>query len=95
MFEPEAGRFLITTSIGFPQKAFNSLAQDEQGWNFHPQQFIPGTPGAGMGAIPPAVRWVLDSQRSARRYLEKRHLPRLRIPWDEIKEVKARLVVDR
>ncbi len=66
-----------------------TLERDEQGWNFHPQQFIPGAPGTGLRGILPSVRWVLDCRRSARLYLEKRHLPRPRIPWNEIQEVKA------
>ncbi|HTD20744.1 MAG TPA: hypothetical protein VK667_14560 [Ktedonobacteraceae bacterium] len=62
--------------------------QDEQGWNFLPQQFIPGTPGTGVGAIISSLRWLLTSRQSARRYLEKRNLPRPSIPWSEIMEVK-------
>jgi hypothetical protein len=64
------------------------LAQDEQGWNFLPQQFISGTPGTGVGALISSLRWLLASRRSARRYLEKRNLPRPSIPWSEIMEVK-------
>ncbi len=65
-----------------------SLKQDEQGWKFQPQQFIPGTPGAGLKALLPSVRWLLASRGTAKRYLEKRHLPRPSVPWDEILEVK-------
>ena len=66
-----------------------SLMQDGQGWSFQPQQFIPGSPGTGLRALLPFVRWVLDCRRSARLYLETRHLPHPRVPWDEIMEVKA------
>jgi hypothetical protein len=62
-----------------------SLMQNGQGWNFQSQQFIPGGPGTGLAV----VRSLLDTKRAARRYLQKRHLPRPRVPWDEIVEVKA------
>lgn len=65
-----------------------NLAQDEQGWHFLPQQFIAGTPGTGAGALISSLRWLLTSRQSARRYLEKRSLPRPSIPWSEIREVK-------
>jgi hypothetical protein len=65
------------------------LAQDEQGWSFLPRRFIPGTPGSGPGALLPSVRWLLNSRRSAARYLKKRQLPRARIPWDEIRALKT------
>ncbi|SRR2546430_4129505 len=72
-----------------------NLMQDGQGWSFQPQQFIPGAPGAGLRALLPSVRWLLDSRGTAKRYLEKRHLPRPSVPWDEIMEVKAQALRTR
>lgn len=63
-----------------------TLSRDAQGWSFHPQRFIPA---AGIGGLMGMVRFVTGSRRSAKRYLEKRNLPRPRIPWEEINAIKA------
>lgn len=63
-----------------------TLSRDAQGLSFHPQRFIPA---AGIGGPMGMVRFVTGSRRSARRYLEKRGLPRPRIPWKEINAIKA------
>jgi hypothetical protein len=66
-----------------------SLTRDEDGWNFHPLRFIPGFPGTGRNAVIPAVRLVIHSRSNAQHYLQARHLPRPRIPWDEIMALKT------
>ena len=72
-----------------------SLARDEHGWYFLPQRFIPGNAGAGKGAMIASIRWLLNARRNTRRYLEKRHLPRPRIPWDEIKQLRTQALRTR
>ncbi|HET8843921.1 MAG TPA: hypothetical protein VFN35_20825 [Ktedonobacteraceae bacterium] len=65
------------------------LEKDEGGWTFHPQQFTLGTPGKGIKGLLASLRWVRGARRQARNYLQKRRLPRPRIPWQEIRETKA------
>lgn len=62
------------------------LARDDEDWVFRPERLVPG---AGIGGPTSMVRFVLASRRSAKRYLEKRGLPRPRIPWAEVQEIKA------
>jgi hypothetical protein len=69
-----------------------NLVQDEQGWNFHPSQFIAGTPGTGPGALIATIRWLRESRRRARQYLAKRNMRRPRVPWREIGGVKEEAV---
>lgn len=61
-------------------------ALDGEDWNFRPEKFVPG---AGIGGPMSLVRLVTGARRSTRNYLEKRGLPRPRIPWAEIRKVKA------
>jgi hypothetical protein len=57
------------------------LEQDTQDWLFRPVQLIPG---AGIGGAVGMIKFVRDSRRSTRQYLEKRHLDRPKIDWDSI-----------
>lgn len=72
------------------QKSFlvrGSLTQETQeGWSFRPQQFLPG---AGIGGLIGLVRFIYRSRREAKRYLQRRGLPRPPIPWEQIKAIKA------
>jgi hypothetical protein len=67
------------------------LAQDARGWVFRPRRFVPG---AGIGGLIGLLRFVRMGRSRARRYLEKRGLPRPAVPWDRIhavwEEVKRR-----
>lgn len=63
-----------------------TLEPDERGLIFRPRQFIPG---AGIGGPMGMVSFISGSRRNAHRYLEKRGLPRPRIPWNEINAIKA------
>jgi hypothetical protein len=63
-----------------------TLTREDPGWSFHPRKFVPG---AGIGGPMGMVRFVIGSRRNARRYLEKRGLPRPRVPWGEINAIKA------
>lgn len=65
------------------------LLREEQTWIFRPQQYIPGTPGTGPGALIASFRWLLACRRSAQKYLEKRQVKRPMVPWDEIQELKV------
>ncbi len=62
------------------------LVHEDAGWTFRPERFIPG---AGIGGAMGLMRFVVGSRKRARRYLEKRGLPRPRIPWDEVNAIKA------
>jgi hypothetical protein len=62
------------------------LNRDGRGWTFRPQRFVPG---AGIGGPMGVVRFFVGSRRTARRYLEKRGLSRPRVPWEEIRALKA------
>lgn len=65
-------------------KSFNvhgTLEQNSQGWILRPHQFIPGTVSQDLIGF---LRLVMVGRRNAKRYLEKRGLPRPKIPWDEI-----------
>jgi hypothetical protein len=63
-----------------------TLAREDGGWIFRPQTFIPG---AGIGGPMGMVRFVTGSRKNARRYLQRRGLPRPRIPWEGINTIKA------
>ncbi len=63
-----------------------NLECDESGWTFVPSRFIPG---AGIGGALSTVRAIMEMRRSAAAYLKKRGLARPRIPWGEVKVVKA------
>jgi hypothetical protein len=66
-----------------------TLEQRDGHWSFRPERL---TPGAAQDVVS-LVRFVRDGRRAAQRYLDKRHLPRPRVPWNEIRalwaEVKA------
>jgi hypothetical protein len=63
-----------------------TLAREDGTWIFRPGRFISG---AGIGGPMGMVRFVTGSRMNARRYLQKRGLPRPRIPWDEVNAIKA------
>lgn len=63
-----------------------TLAREHGTWKFRPERFVPG---AGIGGPMGIVRFVTGSRKYARRYLQKRGLPRPRIPWDEVNEIKS------
>jgi hypothetical protein len=63
-----------------------ALAREDGTWIFRPGRFISG---AGIGGPMGMVRFVTGSRMNARRYLQKRGLPRPRIPWDEVNAIKA------
>jgi hypothetical protein len=66
-----------------------TLARGEDGeWTFRPERFVPG---AGIGGPMAMVRFVAGARKTAGRYLEKRGLPRPRIPWDDINAIKAQI----
>jgi hypothetical protein len=62
------------------------LEQESQGWVFHPRHFIPGN---GFGGLMSQLKMLLKARRAARRYLEKRGLPRPKIPWASIQALQA------
>jgi hypothetical protein len=84
-YRPEQNRFILTTSIGFPQKAFN-IQREEEGWVFYPQQIITGAAGRGLIG---QMRVTFKARRAAKKYLEKRGLARPTIAWDGIKALWA------
>lgn len=57
-----------------------TLEQDVQGWILRPQRFILGV----SSKILDSLKMIRSGRRTAKRYLEKRGLPRPAIPWDEI-----------
>lgn len=63
-----------------------TLSRDARGASLHPERFIPA---AGIGGPMGMVRFVAGSRRATKLYLEKRNLPRPRIPWAEINAIKA------
>lgn len=72
------------------QKIFvlrGSLEEDEGGWVFRPEKFVPSL---GTGSALDMARALIGLRRSAAAYLEKRSLSRPRIPWQEIQDVKDR-----
>jgi hypothetical protein len=68
--------------------ARGTLVRGDGEWIFRPERFVPG---AGIGGPIGVARFVAGSRKTARRYLEKRGLPRPRIPWDEINAIKAQI----
>jgi hypothetical protein len=67
------------------------LSRDARGLSLRPLKFVPG---AGIGGPIGVLRFFTGSRRTARRYLERRELPRPRIPWEEINAIKARARMD-
>lgn len=59
------------------------LRRDGEGWSFEPLRF---QPGIGMGGLAGRLGMVFRCRRNARRYLDRRGLPRPAIPWQEIRE---------
>jgi hypothetical protein len=57
-------------------------------WLFRPSRFVPGI---GTGGLAGMVRFALAKRRAARRYLERRGLPRPRVDWVQLKTVQERV----
>ena len=62
------------------------LEQDDRGWVLRPEKFIPG---GGVGGPLGEMQAMIRTRAIANRYLEKRGLPRPKVPWDEIKALRA------
>jgi hypothetical protein len=56
-------------------------------WQFRPTRFVPGI---GMGGLAGMVRFAFAKRRGARRYLQRRGMPRPRIDWVQLKALQAR-----
>lgn len=63
-----------------------SLEQNDGDWIFRPQKFIPGV---GMGGLIGDMKAMWKTRGIVNRYLEKHGLPRPKVPWDEIKALRA------
>jgi hypothetical protein len=61
------------------------LERRDDRWVFVPSRFVPG---AGTD-LPTMVRMIRQNRRNARDYLERRGLPRPRIPWREYRAAKS------
>ena len=70
-------------------KSFQVLGQLEQAegsWVFHPERFIPGN---GLLGPLDQMKSLFKARADAKKYLQKRGLPRPKVHWDEINQVKA------
>ena len=70
-------------------KAFQvlgKLEQGEQDWIYYPEQFVPG---AGLQGPLDQIRALFKARADAKKYLQKRNLPRPKVQWDELNQVKA------
>jgi len=70
-------------------KSFQILGRLEEidgTWIFHPERF---TPGAGLLGPIDQTKGLFKARADAKKYLQKRGLPRPKVAWDEIKQVKA------
>lgn len=65
--------------------ALGELLQQGDGWAFRPDRLMDG-PAAAKGPIA-LVRALRSLRRTASGYLERRHLPRPQIAWDEFKRL--------
>jgi hypothetical protein len=63
------------------------LQSEGDSWTFRPEKF---TPGAGMGGLLGFINFVRTSRRNAAQYLQKRNLPRPKVPWDQIIAAKTK-----
>jgi len=64
------------------------LRQDGDRWVLEPDRFIPGADAIGPVKM---VKTIRELRGTARRYLERRGLPRPEIPWAEIDSLTAEL----
>ncbi len=62
------------------------LEQQPAGWEFKPLRLIPGQ---GMDGFLGDMRTLNACRRAAQKYLEKHHLARPKVHWDEIKALRA------
>ncbi len=62
------------------------LERDADGWHFRVTQFVPGI---GIGGVVGMMQFAVAKRRAAGKYLADRRLRRPRIPWDELRGVKA------
>jgi hypothetical protein len=63
------------------------LQADNDAWFLRPEKF---TPGAGMGGLLGFINFIRTSRRNANQYLQKRGLPRPKVPWDQINAAKSK-----
>jgi len=62
-----------------------SLERDDTDWKLVPKRFIPGI---GIGNFFLAlINMIRDGRRTTKRYLERRGIPRPKIPWNEIQDL--------
>src|SRR5205823_3130861 len=64
------------------------LSRDDAGWRFEVGQFIPGI---GIGGPVGMMRFAMAKRRVAAKYLADRNLDRPRLPWDELRALKAQV----
>jgi hypothetical protein len=62
------------------------LEREAEEWVFRPAKLIPGM---GFGGPVGELKSLLRMRRTAGKYLERRKLARPRIPWDEIRTLRA------
>ena len=62
-----------------------SLESDDEGWKFVPRRFIPGI-GIGNFFLG-LIKMIRDGRKTTKRYLDKRGIPRLKIPWNELQDL--------
>lgn len=63
-----------------------NLEQVEQGWVFHPERYIPW---GSTGGVLDQMRSLLKTRTVANHYLQKRGIPRPRVDWGEIKQLRV------
>jgi hypothetical protein len=64
------------------------LEQAEHSWVFYPERFIPG---AGLQGPVDQMKLLFKARADAKKYLQKRGLPRPQVRWDELNELKAEI----
>ena len=62
-----------------------SLERDDEGWKLVPRRFIPGI-GIGNFFLG-LIKMIRDGRKTTKRYLDKRGIPRLKIPWNELQDL--------
>jgi hypothetical protein len=62
-----------------------SLERDDKGWKLVPRRFIPGI-GIGNFFLG-LIKMIRDGRKTTKRYLDKRGIPRPKIPWNEIQDL--------
>jgi hypothetical protein len=62
-----------------------SLERDDEGLKLVPRRFIPGI-GIGNFFLG-LIKMTRDGRKTTKRYLDKRRIPRPKIPWNEIQDL--------